>query len=81
MITLRLDPIFEQQVNAAAKNLGLAKSELIRRSLVEYSGKQEKQTAWELGRDLFGKYASGRNDLFANRKKILKDKLRTKRDA
>ena len=72
MIELRLDPILEQQVNAVAKNLDLTKSELIRKSFVENIGKQEKQTAWELGRDLFGKYASGRNDLSVNKRAVLK---------
>ncbi len=81
MITLRLDPILEQQVNTLAKNLGLTKSELIRKSLVEYIGKQERQSAWELGRDLFGKYASGQKNLSVDRKKILKDKLLAKKNA
>ncbi len=36
------------------------------------------QNAWETGQDLFGKYASGRDNLSSNRKEILKEKLRTK---
>jgi predicted DNA-binding protein len=79
MITLRLDPKLEQQVSLAAKNLGLSKSELIRKSLVSYIEKIEKQSSWETGQDLFGKYASGREDLSSNRKKILKDKIKAKR--
>lgn len=35
MITVRLDPELEQRVTFAAKILGLSKSELIRRSLVD----------------------------------------------
>ncbi len=79
MITLRLDPKLEQQVNHTAKNLGLTKSELIRKSLVEYIDKLGKQNAWESGRDLFGKYSSGRNDLSSNRKELLQEKIRMKR--
>ena len=79
MITLRLGPELEQQVNLTAKMLGLTRSELIRKSLVDYIEKQEKQNAWEAGSDLFGKYASGRNDLSSNRKALLKDKIRAKR--
>ncbi|MCP3933700.1 MAG: CopG family transcriptional regulator [Bacteroidetes bacterium] len=78
MITLRLDPTLEQKINNAAKHLGLSKSELVRKSLVEYIDKLNKQNAWEAGQDLFGKYASGKNDLSSNRKEILKEKLRTK---
>ena len=79
MITLRLDPKLEQQVTYVAKYLGLSKSELIRKSLVEYIEKVEKQNAWELGQDLFGKYSSGRSDLSSNRKELLKDKIRIKK--
>ena len=79
MITLRLDSTLEQAVNNAAKTLGLTKSDLIRKSILEYLGKLGKQNAWEAGQDLFGKYSSGRNDLSADRKKIIKDKIEAKR--
>ena len=69
----------EQQVNATAKYLGLTKSELIRKSLVDYIEKLETKSAWESGQDLFGKYASGQNDLSSNRKELLKDKFQAKR--
>ncbi len=79
MITLRLDPKLEQQVSHVAKSLGLSKSELIRKSLVNYIENIEKKSPWEAGHDLFGKYASGRDDLSSNRKKILKAKIKAKR--
>lgn len=79
MITLRLDPNLEQKVSHTAKHLGLSKSELIRKSLVSYIEKVEKKSPWESGQDLFGKYASGRNDLSSNRKQLLKDKIKAKR--
>ena len=79
MITLRLDPNLDQIVSNTAKNLGLTKSELVRKSLVEYIGKLNKQNAWEAGKDLFGRYASGKNDLSANRKALLKEKIQAKR--
>ena len=41
MITLRLKPELEQAVDNEANNLGLFKSELIRRSIVEYLEKIE----------------------------------------
>ena len=79
MITLRLDPKLEQTVNNTAKNLGLTKSELIRKSINDYLDKLSKPNAWELGEDLFGKYSSGQSNLSANRKELLKDKIKAKR--
>lgn len=79
MITLRLDPNLDQIVSNTAKNLGLSKSELVRKSLIEYIGKINNQNAWEVGKDLFGKYESGRSNLSSQRKTILKEKIRAKR--
>lgn len=79
MITLRLDPNLEQIVNNTAKNLGLTKSELIRKSILEYVAKLDRPSAWETGRDLFGKYSSGRGNISVKRKEMLKEKIRAKR--
>ncbi len=79
MITLRLDPNLEQTVTNTAKNLGLTKSDLIRKSILEYLRKLEKQNAWEAGQNLFGKYSSGYHNLSFDRKEIFKDKIRAKR--
>lgn len=79
MITLRLDQKLDQIVSNTAKNLGLTKSELVRKSLVEYISKLNKQNAWEAGKDLFGRHASGKGNLSSNRKALLKDKIKAKR--
>ena len=79
MITLRLDPKLDKIVSNTAKNLGLTKSELVRKSLVDYISKLSSPNAWDTGKALFGKYASGREDLSSNRKALLKEKLKTKR--
>ena len=79
MLTLRLDPQMEQKITNAAKKLGLTKSELIRRSIQEYLKKFSRQTPWDLGRDLFGKYSSGHSDLSVRRKEIIKGKIKGKR--
>lgn len=79
MITLRLDPNLEKEINTVAKNLGLTKSDLIRKSLIEYLGKIENPNAWELGKDFFGRYSSGLKNLSVDRKTILKEKIRAKR--
>lgn len=79
MITLRLDPSLEKEVSNTAKNLGLTKSDLVRKSILEYLGKIESPSAWELGKDLFGRYSSGRNNLSEDRKTLFKEKIRAKR--
>ena len=79
MITLRLDPQLEQKVAHTAQNLGVSKSELVRKSLVEFIEKTAGQSAWEAGQDLFGKYSSGLNNLSSDRKRLVKDKIRAKR--
>ncbi|MDL1977103.1 MAG: ribbon-helix-helix domain-containing protein [Deltaproteobacteria bacterium] len=79
MITLRLDPKLEQDLNNTAKNLGLSKSELIRRSIHDYIGRLSKQNAWEVGEELFGKYSSGLGNLSIDRKELIKNKIKAKR--
>ncbi len=79
MITLRLDQKLEQQINNTAKNLGLSKSELIRKSISEYLGKLEQPNAWDLGEDLFGKYSSGLGNLSSDRKELVKERIKAKR--
>ena len=79
MITLRLDPELDQLVSNTAKNLGFTKSELVRKSLVEYICKLDNQNAWEAGKDLFGRYSSGKGDLSSNRKALLKNRIKAKR--
>lgn len=79
MITLRLDPNLEDTITQTAKNLGMTKSELIRKSIVEYLGKIEPKNSWETGKDLFGRYSSGLGNLSKDRKKRVRDKIKAKR--
>lgn len=80
MITLRLDQKLETDIQATATMMGLSKSELIRVSVTEYIQKQKKPNAWDLGTELFGKYASGDGNLSSNRKAIMKEKIRAKQN-
>jgi len=77
MISLRLEPHTERELKRVAKSKGLTQSEYIRQILAK-SLIKERETAWELGCEVFGKVGSGRSDLATNRKTILKDKLRAK---
>lgn len=79
MITLRLDPKLERTINNVAHQMGVSKSELIRKSITEFIGKLEKPTPWALGSDVFGKYASGVDDLSSDRKSLIKEKIGSKR--
>ena len=79
MITLRLDSELEQAINLTAHQMGVSKSELIRRSISAFLKKLEKPSPWELGNELFGQYASGQHDLSKNRKQLLKEKIQAKR--
>ena len=78
MITLRLDPQLEQTINQVSHQMGVSKSELIRKSITTFLDTLEKPSAWELGNNVFGKYASGQDDLSSNRKILIKEKIKAK---
>lgn len=78
MITLRIDQKLETEIQITAEMMGLSKSELIRISVAEFIKKQKIPNAWELGSELFGKYASGEGDLSIHRKERIKEKIRAK---
>lgn len=79
MITLRLDSKLEKSINDSARLLGLSRSELIRISITEYLKRLRKPNAWEIGKEVFGKYSSGADNLSKDRKTLLKKKIKAKR--
>jgi RHH-type rel operon transcriptional repressor/antitoxin RelB len=79
MITLRLDSKLEKNIDDFAHHLGISRSELIRKSIEEYLKKLDKPSAWESGKDFFGKYASGSNNVSEDRKTLFKEKVKAKR--
>lgn len=78
MMTLRIDEDLEKKIERASVNLGISKSELLRRSVQEFIARMSKPDPWDVGKDLFGKYRSGRHDLSTNRKTIIRDLLSRK---
>ena len=78
MITLWLDPQIEKTVNDLAHQMQISKSEFVRQSIFAFIEKQEKPSPWELGKDIFGKYGSGRNNLSVDKKMLIREKFRTK---
>lgn len=81
MLTLRLSSELEEKLNNIAELLGIPKSEVVRKSLQAYLKNLEQNSAWNAGKEMFGKYSSGQTDLSENRKSILKQKLQDKRNA
>jgi len=79
MLTIRLDKDMEKDIDVMAKYLQMSKSELVRECIAEYVVKFEKPTAWELGVDVFGQYASGKNNLSRDRKELLTEIIKAKR--
>ena len=82
MTTLRLPEELERGLARAAAAAGVTKSAYLRALLKEALAKETERgaMAWELGKDLFGRAGSGRGDLAARRKEILKEKLRRKHE-
>ncbi len=76
MISLRIKPELERELNFFAETKGKSRSEIIIESILEYiQNHSTEKTPYELGKDLFGKYSSNHNDLSQNRKKYLKEKI------
>ncbi|MCI0685521.1 MAG: ribbon-helix-helix domain-containing protein [Gemmataceae bacterium] len=79
-ISLRLDKETQRKLALAAKAKRVSKSELIRQCLDAYLDAGEQgPTAWELGKDLFGCFDSGRGDLSARAKDIARERIHAQR--
>lgn len=79
MASLRLGKQLEQWIARAARLAGVSKSEYIRRCLEDRRQAAESNPdPYELGKDLFGGDPSGRSDLAANSRQIVRDKLHAK---
>ncbi len=78
MITLRLNQKLQADIEYAAESLGISKSELIRESVSTYIANLAKPNAWEIGEEVFGKYASGKSNLAKDRKALFKKKVKEK---
>jgi predicted DNA-binding protein len=79
-ISVRLDDDTERALRRAAKEQGISNSELVRQCLHDYLDRTgDSRFAWELGKEVFGKYGSGRSDLSTKHEEILRDQFRAKR--
>ena len=79
-ITIRLPEELEAELRLRldAQDFGL--SEFVREAIAEKLDREVagRPSAYELGRNVFGKHGSGRDDLSTNRKAILAELLRAK---
>lgn len=80
MLTLRLDTELENKINNTANIMNISKSELIRKSVNTFIKNIEQPTPWELGKNIFGKYSSDKNNNAENRKVLIKEKILAKND-
>lgn len=82
MITVRLNEHLERTLETLAVKQGLTKSALIRQCLEEFvTRKPIEESPWNIGKELFGKYGSGKGDLSIHRKKIIREKIHAKRSS
>ena len=75
-ISVRLDDELETELRKHLSEAELPLSEFVRQAIAEKLARDGgKATAYELGKELFGKYKSGRSDLSVSHEKLLKDRL------
>lgn len=79
-ITIRLPEELEAELRTRLDAQGSGLSEFVREAIAEKLDREAagKPSAYELGKNMFGKHASGRDDLSTNRKAILGELLRAK---
>ena len=79
MISVRLPEELEKKLNQLAESENVTKTYLVKEALNKYiAEKEEKKDSYQLGKDLFGKYGSGKGDLSTTYRKRVSDKIHEK---
>jgi predicted DNA-binding protein len=81
MLSIRLNEFLENKINSYSKEHNKTKSDIVKEALMLYfkiKEQEDKKSAYELGKELFGKYSSNRGDLSTTYKQKLKQKLNEK---
>jgi hypothetical protein len=79
MISLRLPFEIEAKLRQIAKSEKITKTEVVKKALyLLISDYENKKTAYDLGKDLFGKYSSSKGDLSVRYKEVLRNNIREK---
>lgn len=79
MLTLRLNKDIEKELERRSKTMGVSKSELVRLSLKKYLQTESEPTAWELGKNYFGKFSSEDGTLSQQKRKKVSQKINAKK--
>ncbi len=66
-LTVKLDPALEQTLARRSAERGVPKSTVVKEALIEYLAR-EPVSAYEAGKDLFGRHGSGDGKLSARRR-------------
>jgi RHH-type transcriptional regulator, rel operon repressor / antitoxin RelB len=81
-LTVKLDADLEQALTRRSAERGVSKSVVVKRALIEYLA-QEPASAYQAGKDLFGRHGSGLGDLSERRRdtyaKLVDAKRRNRR--
>jgi Arc/MetJ-type ribon-helix-helix transcriptional regulator len=79
-VTVRLDEDTEAKLRRLLKQKGVTVSDYVRAAIAEKLDRETKKpTPYELGKHLFGRYSSNREDLAENSELILREMFRAKR--
>lgn len=81
MLSVRLSESLEKQLISIAHTEQKSKTEIVKNALLFYIDNivsHKTQTPYDLGKDFFGKYGSGENDLSSTYKTKIKEKLSEK---
>lgn len=78
-LTVRLDHKVEQTLAVYAVDQGISKSEAVKRGLkLLFDSTPPTKTAYEIGKNLFGRHASGRTDGSVRVKEHFRETVRAK---
>ena len=81
MLSVRLGESLESQLYQVSQVHNTTKTDIIKKALVLYFetiSDEKKSTPYSLGKELFGKYGSGKEDLSSTYKQVFKEKLNAK---
>ena len=81
MTTVRLPDDIEKRLATLSRTNKKTKSELIKEALEQFFYQQgNEKDSFELGKEYFGQYGSGKGDLSVEYKKLIKEKINAKRN-
>jgi len=81
MTTVRLPDDIEKRLASLSRTKKKTKSELIKEALEQFFYQQgNEKDSYELGKEYFGQYGSGKGNLSVEYKKLIKEKIYAKRN-